>query len=140
MTTVLGCEAHVLCARQSAHGFRRVDCLVRSYQGYRPGALVLAGSGRRLATQQRALGYRKLGTARQRWQRGLLRPGEVRPRVTSGKAAATPGAGDQRASQSGGCVGSPWAEHAARTGAGTLLALESWCGTCCDARSPSNER
>ena len=46
-----------------------MDCLVRSYQGYGPRALVLAGSERRLATPQRALGYRKPDTAKQRVQR-----------------------------------------------------------------------
>ena len=69
-----------------------MDCLVKSYQGYRPGALVVAGSGRRLATPQRALGYRRADTARQRLQRGSLQQAEVRRRVTYGKAAATPGA------------------------------------------------
>src|SRR5215469_12877392 len=39
-----------------------------------------------------------------------------------------------------GCVGDPWAEHAVRTGAGTLLPSGSWHGTYCDARNPSNER
>src|SRR5271157_1228986 len=94
-TIVFYCEAHVLCARRSADGFRQMDRLVRSYQGYKPGAaLVLAGSGRRLATPQRALGYRRSDTARQRVQRGSLRQAEVRPLVTSGKAAATRGADD----------------------------------------------
>jgi|SRR5215469_1542446 len=73
-------EAHVWYARRCAHGFRQWECLVRSYQGYRPGVLVLAGSGRRLATPQRALGYRRSDTARQRLQRGSLRQAEVRPR------------------------------------------------------------
>src|SRR5271165_4332494 len=117
-----------------------MDCLVRSYQGYRPGALVLAGSGRRLATPQRAWGYRRSDTARPRLHRFSLQPAEVRRRVTSGRAAATPGGGDERASQSSGCVADPWAEHAARTGAGTLPTSGSWHGTYCDARSPSNER
>jgi hypothetical protein len=94
VTIVSGCEAHVLCARRSGHGFRPRDRLVRSYQGYRPGAFVLAGSGRRLATPQRAWGYRRSYTARPRLQRRSLRQAEVRRRVTSGKAAATPGAGD----------------------------------------------
>ena len=106
-TIVFECEAHVSCARRSAHDFRQMDCLVRSYQGYRPGALVLAGSGQRLATPQRALGYRRSDTARQRLHWVSLRQAEVRPLVTSGKAAATLGGGDWRASRSSGCAGRP---------------------------------
>ena len=126
---VLPAKAHVSYARRSAHASRQRDRLVRSYQGYRPGVLVLAACGRQLGTPQRAWGCRRVDTARQRLQRESLRQGEVRPRVTFGKAAATAGGVDWRASQSSGCVGDPWAEHAVGSGAGTLLTLESWHGT-----------
>ena len=140
VTIVFGCQAHVWCACRSGHGFRRMDCLVRSYQGCKPGALVLAGSGRWLETPKRALGYRRPDTSRPRLQRGWLRQAKVRPRVSFGKAAATAGGGDSPASQSSGCGEDPWAEHAVGTGAGTLLPSGSWHGTDCGAHSPSNER
>src|SRR5271157_5457104 len=93
-TIVFECEGHALYARRSAHASRQRDRLVRSYQGYRPRALVLAGSERRLATPQRAWGYRRSDTARPRLHRFSLQPVEVRPLVISGKAAATLGGGD----------------------------------------------
>src|SRR6266699_3242078 len=121
-----GERAHGYWACRGTPNRSATECIATSYQGCRPGVAPPTGSAWRSIARPRAWRRRSMDTARPRFQCCQpIRLPAVRRRAKPGIAEAVRADGGWPSNRSSECVGGPWVEHAARSGAETLRDRES---------------